>query len=173
MHRRCSFLDSLPAFNFNSGYGEYVETEQGRVATNTRQLGSTLMATMLKEVADFCHPAIRENWSHKPHQQVGWVEHSLPDKTCSQSGLLSRASHTSASYIARVNCVPSPPVQLIYDFKEGGASLGLISLHPDQLPPKDKLRFQRIGVNIPSMTSVDTGVNMVENFEILYFCLFQ
>ena len=41
--------------------------------------------------------------------------------------------------------------QLIYDFKDGGASLGLISLHPDQLPEEDKLKFEKIGVSIPSM----------------------
>ena len=41
--------------------------------------------------------------------------------------------------------------QLIYDFKDGGGSLGLISLHPDQLPEEDKLKFKKIGVNIPSM----------------------
>ena len=71
MKRRCSFLDNLPAFNFNSGYGEYQLNEQGnRVATDTSKLGSTLMGTMLKEVGDFCDPAIKENWSLKPHQQV-------------------------------------------------------------------------------------------------------
>ena len=41
--------------------------------------------------------------------------------------------------------------QLIYDFKDGGGSLGLISLHPDQLSEEDKLKFKKIGVNIPSM----------------------
>ena len=73
MKRRCAFLDNLPAFNFNSGYGEYIINEYGkRVTTDTRQLGSTLMNTMLNEVSDFCDPDIKENWSLKPHQQVSF-----------------------------------------------------------------------------------------------------
>ena len=71
MERRCKFLDTLAAFNFNTGAGEYLLDERKKqVCTNTRQLGSTLMKTMLKEVQDFCDPAIKENWSLKPHQQV-------------------------------------------------------------------------------------------------------
>ena len=68
MNRRCSFLETLPAFNYNKGVGEYIINEQGkRVRTDTKELGSTLMTTMLREVEDFCHPAIR---SIMPHQQV-------------------------------------------------------------------------------------------------------
>ncbi len=71
MKIRCAFLDNLPAFIFNSGFGEYVKNELGNmVATDTRQLGSTLMSTMLREVSDFCDPDIKANWSLKPHQQV-------------------------------------------------------------------------------------------------------
>ena len=71
MKRRCQFLDTLPAFNYNTGGGEYTDDEQGkRIVTNTQQLGSTLMNAMLKEVSDFCDPDIKENWSVKPHQQV-------------------------------------------------------------------------------------------------------
>lgn len=71
MKRRCAFLDNLPAFNYNTGAGEYYKSETGqKMVTDTRQLGSTLMETMLKEVADFCDPDIKENWSLKPHQQV-------------------------------------------------------------------------------------------------------
>ena len=71
MHRRCSFLDTLSAFNLNMGKGEYITDEEGRwVRTDTRQLGSTLMTTMINEVEDFCDPDIKENWSLKPHQQV-------------------------------------------------------------------------------------------------------
>lgn len=71
MKRRCEFLDICPAFNYNSGSTEYIQTEQGeRKKNNTTQLGSTLMDTMLKEVSDFCDPIIRENWSLKPHHQV-------------------------------------------------------------------------------------------------------
>ena len=72
MKRRYMFLDSLPGFNYNTGSGEYILDEQGqRRANDTRQLGSTLMKTMLNEVKDFCDPDIKDNWSHKPHQQVG------------------------------------------------------------------------------------------------------
>ena len=71
MKRRCGFLETLPAFIYNTGAGEYITDEQGkRVHTDTKQLGSTLMTAMLREVEDFCHPAIKENWSIKPHQQV-------------------------------------------------------------------------------------------------------
>ena len=71
MNRRCGFLDTLPAFQFNTGAGEYLIDEEGkRVRTDTKQLGSTLMTTMLREVEDFCDPAIKDNWSLKPHQQV-------------------------------------------------------------------------------------------------------
>ncbi len=71
MKRRCDFLDQLPAFNYNAGSGEYQVNEFGvRMATNTQQLGSTLMHTMLNEVSDFCDPSIKENWSLKAHQQV-------------------------------------------------------------------------------------------------------
>ena len=76
MKRRCEFIDNLAAFNYNTGGGEYIEVEdekgnkrRGRL-TDTRQLGSTLMKTMIKEVSDFCDPAIKDNWSLKPHQQV-------------------------------------------------------------------------------------------------------
>ena len=71
MKRRCEFLEKLPAFYLNEGGGEYVTNEQGKkILTDTQKLGSTLMRTMLKEVSDFCDPAIKKNWSTKPHQQV-------------------------------------------------------------------------------------------------------
>ena len=72
MKRRCLFLDNLPAFNYNAGCGEYVKAKgrKKRTTTDTKRLGSTLMETMLKEVSDFCDPAIKESWSQRPHQQV-------------------------------------------------------------------------------------------------------
>ena len=70
MKRRCGFLDTLSNFNLNMGVGEYVTEEHRKVCTDTKQLGSTLMTTMLKEVEDFCDPAIKDIWSLKPHQQV-------------------------------------------------------------------------------------------------------
>ena len=71
MNTRCYFLDCLPAFNYNTGVGEYITNSQEKqVRTNTKTLGSTLMEAMLKEVSDFCDPAIKENWSINPHQQV-------------------------------------------------------------------------------------------------------
>ena len=74
MKRRCSFLDKCPAFNFNGGSTEYITSSDGKKRKNdTTQLGSTLMETMLREVSDFCDPIIRENWSLKPHHQVGVV----------------------------------------------------------------------------------------------------
>ena len=79
MKRRCSFLDTLPGFNYNTGVGEPMRDEHGVpltdargqiIRTDTRQLGSTLMKTMLDEVANFCDPAIKSNWAGRPHQQV-------------------------------------------------------------------------------------------------------
>ena len=71
MKRRCCFLDNLPAFNYNTGKGKHITDDQGkRVHSDTRQLGSTLMTTMLREVEDFCDPTIKESWWLKPHQQV-------------------------------------------------------------------------------------------------------
>ena len=72
MKRRCAFLDRLPAFNYNTGFGEYyIDPITGKkMTTDTRELGSTLMSTMLQEVIDFCNPEIKENWSLKAHQQV-------------------------------------------------------------------------------------------------------
>ena len=76
MNRRCDFLDSLSAFNFNMGQGEYATDNQGRkLRTDTRNLGSTLMTTMLKEVEEFCDLATKEKWSDKPHQQVTMYEY--------------------------------------------------------------------------------------------------
>ena len=71
MKRRCEFLDNCPAFNYNVGASEYIVNKDGQPCKNdTRQLGSTLMDTMLREVSDFCDPIIRENWALKPHHQV-------------------------------------------------------------------------------------------------------
>ena len=70
MERRCRFLDNMPAFKYNSGVGEYVQTGGTHHKTDTRKLGSTLMETMLREVADFCNPKIKESWTQKGHQQV-------------------------------------------------------------------------------------------------------
>ena len=67
MKRRCLFLDNFPGFNYNKGVGEYTDLE---TRTDTKQLGSTLIKAMLREVEDFCDPAIKNNWEHKAHQQV-------------------------------------------------------------------------------------------------------
>ena len=42
-------------------------------------------------------------------------------------------------------------LKLIYEFKDGGGSFGLLSLNPDELPSDDVVKFERIGVKIPSM----------------------
>ena len=71
MKRRCDFLENNPAFNYNTGAGEILIDEHGKkVKTDTRQLGSTIMRTMLEEVSDFCDPDRKKNWSSKSHQQV-------------------------------------------------------------------------------------------------------
>ena len=77
MNRRCVFLDNLPAFNYNTGRGEYIKVNGKTQRTDTYELGSTLMETMLKEVSDFCDPDIKESWSQRPHQQVSAVKKQL------------------------------------------------------------------------------------------------
>jgi len=44
-----------------------------------------------------------------------------------------------------------PLLQLIYDYKDMGASFGLISLHPEKLLESEKIFFKKIGIKIPSM----------------------
>lgn len=46
-------------------------------------------------------------------------------------------------------------IQLIYDFKDKGSSIGLITLHPDEIPHIDKEQFLKMGVEIPSMRLVE------------------
>ena len=90
------FLDSLPGFNYNLGQGEYIFDDQGqRRANNTRQLGSTLMKTMLNEVKDFCDPDIKDNWSHKPHQQVYTYMYAGSDHAigCCRDMLVDSSTH--------------------------------------------------------------------------------
>ena len=70
MSYRCQFLDHFPAYNYNMGIGIYKKDKDSMVRTDTRGLGSFLMKTMLKEVSDFCDPAIQANWSLNAHQQV-------------------------------------------------------------------------------------------------------
>ena len=59
MSRRCNFLETFPAYNFNQGVGPE--------RANTKKLGSTLMKAMLREVQQYC---IKESWSILTHQQV-------------------------------------------------------------------------------------------------------
>ena len=71
MKRRCHFLDTLPAYNYNTGSSEHVINSKGqKVTNNTRHLGSTLMDAFLREVEEFCDPDSQADWSKKPHQQV-------------------------------------------------------------------------------------------------------
>ncbi len=70
MKRRCTFLDNMPAFNYNQCRGEHKKVNGKDIWTDTSKLGSTLMRTMLKEVSDFCDPQMKESWSQQPHQQV-------------------------------------------------------------------------------------------------------
>ena len=44
--------------------------------------------------------------------------------------------------------------QLIYDFKDGAGSIGLITMHPDEIEDADKERFLNIGIEIPTMRLV-------------------
>jgi hypothetical protein len=72
MKRRCDVLENAPGFNYNLGGGEYVSDKRTgeRKMTDTKELGSTLLTAMLKEVNSFCHPDIQEDWKHHAHQQL-------------------------------------------------------------------------------------------------------
>ena len=62
MKRRCEFLDNFPGYNYNQG--------RGPDGADTRELGSTLLTAMLKEVNEFCDQSSKEDWSRHAHQQV-------------------------------------------------------------------------------------------------------
>ena len=68
MERRCRFLDNLPAYNYNIGAGIRVGTGE---VTDTRHLGSTLMAAMIEEAEQFCHPCSEEDRDY--HQVTEFV----------------------------------------------------------------------------------------------------
>ena len=70
--RRCAFLDNLYAFNHNIGAGEIImdNSSQQGTKTDTHNLGSTLMQTMIEEANNFCDPNMRKNWAGKSYQQV-------------------------------------------------------------------------------------------------------
>ena len=63
--------------------------------------------------------------------------------------------HSLLSLMYVLYCIVVPCTthccQLIYDFKDGGGSFGLLSLRPDQLPKQDKTKFEKIRVIMPSM----------------------
>ena len=71
MKRRCYFLDNLAAFNYNTGVGEVVfdKTSGKELKTDTRNLGSTLMRTMLEEVDHFCDQD-RKKLAEKPQVEL-------------------------------------------------------------------------------------------------------
>ena len=72
MKRRCDVLENAPGFTYNHGIGEFViERIKGtKRPTDTKELGSTLLSAMLKEVNSFCHPGIQEDWKRHAHQQL-------------------------------------------------------------------------------------------------------
>lgn len=55
-------MDNFPAYNFNQG--------RGLDDADTKELGSTLLTAMLKEVNRFCDLSTKKDWSQKTHQQV-------------------------------------------------------------------------------------------------------
>ena len=72
MKRRCLVLENCPGFNYNQGRGEYYTdpTTNEQKQADTRKLGSTLMSTMLQEVAAMCNPSIKSIWDYPAHQQL-------------------------------------------------------------------------------------------------------
>ena len=41
--------------------------------------------------------------------------------------------------------------QLLYEQHEGGGNISLITLHPNQIDPEDKAKFDNLKLEIPSM----------------------
>ena len=68
-----------------------------------------------------------------------------------------------------------PPIsfhsQLIYDFKDGGGSFGLLTLRPERLPDKHKMKFEKIRVKIPSMMYVCIFMSMIVNLHVQYLIM--
>ena len=62
MKRRCWFLDNLPAYNYNTGAG--IKMKNGDI-TDTKHLGSTLVAAMMKEAEQFCRPCLSMDGDHQ------------------------------------------------------------------------------------------------------------
>ncbi len=77
MFRRCKFLDELPAYNYNQGFGEVKEIGGRKLHTSTKYLGSTLMSTMLEEVTQFCNSAFKAQWSLQGYNQVSHIKHDF------------------------------------------------------------------------------------------------
>jgi len=68
MKRRCWFLDNFPGYNYNTGAG--IRMESGDV-TDTKHLGSTLMAAMIREAEQVCHPCLDDDSDyHQVHVGV-------------------------------------------------------------------------------------------------------
>ena len=71
MHRRCQILESLPAFNFNTGSSFTMEVEGEKKRICLKNLGSTLMELMLNEVnSTFCCLIASREWSSLEHHQL-------------------------------------------------------------------------------------------------------
>ena len=107
----------MPAFNYNTGVGEYIKTGGTRRRSDTKQLGSTLMETMLKEVADFCDPEIKESWTQKGHQQVV--------KGCKHFSTLGYFLFTYTPVLPTQECI----LQLMRSCSMGYGADSLISRH--------------------------------------------
>ena len=114
-------------FNFNTGVGEVIEGEDGQATeTDTRHLGSTLMSAMLEEVEGFCGPSFKKNWTEKPRRKVHvFIVHT--------------------ALLLFFSCL-----QLIYDFRDGGGSFGMLSLRPEMLSNEVRANFKKIGFKLPS-----------------------
>ena len=56
------------------------------------------------------------------------------------------------NFFADDGCDSIPFTQLVYDFKDGGGTFGLLTLSPGDLEEKEKKKFEKIGVLIPSTT---------------------
>ena len=73
MYRRCEFLEDSPYLKYNMGVGEPKKNERGEPTeeyTDTRQLRSVLLQTMMDEVSDFCKQSVREQDKSVPYHQV-------------------------------------------------------------------------------------------------------
>ena len=139
MVRRCQFLENCPALRLNEGRGPPIFDENGKNTgkyADITKLRSTLLRKMLEEVTKFCNRDMVKSWNQQSHQQV----------THSKNAYCTIFFAHSLIFIVASFC----PLKLIYDFKDGGSTFGLLSLNAN-LDQSDHELFVKLGIEMHSI----------------------